>query len=480
VVIVPSFVSGGKNFRFLCLESNKIGTERLIKIEFTRIMQQNEVQTRNTLFPKLFIITVLIGVSWVASLFVFAVVVDRSERAEVAMDEIASAWSKAQTLNGPMLTIPVRVPTTLSTGERTSTEEYIYLLPHGLDYDIALEAQVRSRGIFDAAVYTSNVKGSGTFDLNELALSKISGTVLWDEATLSIGIPDTRGIDSEVALQWNTAQSMFEPGVTGTILGLSGIHAPIAVNQYVNENTFSFEFPLRGSREINFVPLGNTTTVRASSNWMSPNFSGQFLPKERELNDDGFVAEWSISTFGRSLSQSWTSVDLAVAQIVEEHIRNSTFGVALHQGVDFYTQVNRAIKYSILFISLTFLAFFMFEVLLKLRIHPMNYFLVGLAIALFYLFLLSLSESIGFLPAYVVSTIAITGLVTTYCRSVLKARRRASIIAVLLLGLYTYLYVLLQLDELSLIFGSVFLFVILATVMYLTRNIDWYKFSERA
>ena len=160
-------------------------------------------------------------------------------------------------------------------------------------------------------------------------------------------------------------------------------------------------------------------------------------------------------------------------------MNKSAFGVSLHQDVDFYTQAYRAVKYSILFITLTFLSFFMFEVLSGLRIHPLNYFLVGLAIALFYLLLLSLSEHLGFLSAYIISTLAITGLITAYARSVLKAKKRAGIIAALLIILYSYLYILLQLDELSLIFGSVFLFGILAVVMYLTRNIDWYGFSEQ-
>jgi inner membrane protein len=154
------------------------------------------------------------------------------------------------------------------------------------------------------------------------------------------------------------------------------------------------------------------------------------------------------------------------------------FGVGLYQEVDFYTMVDRAIKYSILFISLTFLTFFMYEVLVGLRIHPVQYLLVGLAIALFYLLLLSFAEIIGFLPAYLVSMIATTALVSGYCFSVLKARKRAAAIAALFITLYGYLYILLQLETLSLLFGSVLLFGVLATVMYLTRNLDWYTLNK--
>jgi inner membrane protein len=161
----------------------------------------------------------------------------------------------------------------------------------------------------------------------------------------------------------------------------------------------------------------------------------------------------------------------------EEHM--NSFSGSLNEETGFYRQIMRSIKYAILFIILTFLAFFMFEVLAGLRIHPLNYLLIGLAIALFYLLLLSFAELIGFPRAYTISAGATTTLITVYSRSVLKAEKRAGIIASILTVLYSYLYVLLQLDEFSLVLGSIFLFIILATTMYLTRNIDWYTFSEQ-
>lgn len=435
-------------------------------------------QKKNALFPKMVIIAVLIVVTWVSTLLVLAVVIDRSERADTAASEIATKWSREQTLTGPVITIPTRT-TEIFDGREMVREGFIFLLPETLNYDVSLETATLSRGIFDAVVYTGNVTATGEVDLDEINLGEISGTIQWSGARLSIGIPDTRGITSETKLLWNNGESSFEPGVASTIIGTTGISAPITINRNSKDNSFSFDLTLRGSAEINFVPLGKTTNVSISSNWPSPSFSGEFLPANRELTNSGFSADWAISSFGRSLPQTWSGTESANNETIEQNIQNATFGVALHQDVDFYTQVNRSIKYSILFISLTFLAFFMFEVLGGLQIHPMNYLLVGLAIALFYLLLLSFSENIGFLSAYALSTLAITGLITGYCKAVLKAKKRAGIIAILLLALYAYLYVLLQLDELSLIFGSVFLFVILATVMYLTRNIDWYEIPDR-
>lgn len=433
---------------------------------------------QHSLLSKLIAIAFLMGICLVASFAVLGLVVDRSSRADEAIDEIASKWSREQTLNGPLITIPVRKTLTTSTGQETVQESLLFLLPSTLMYDVSLDTETRSRGIFDAVVYTSRIKGAGTFNLEDIAMNQVDGVIQWDNAKLSIGIPDTRGIESSAELTWDDKKSAFSPGLPAGVIGSSGISAPVGIQQNKKENAFTFELSLRGSQEINFVPLGKTTNVAVSSRWPSPRFTGEFLPKEREVTDAGFSANWAVSSFGRSLPQSWIGTPTANNQTIQENMRKSTFGISLYQKVDFYTQVDRAIKYSILFITLTFLAFFMFEVLSSLRIHPLNYLLIGLAIALFYLLLLSLAEHIGFLPAYILSTLAITGLITGYSQSVLKAKKRAGIIAVLLIALYSYLYILLQLDELSLIFGSVFLFGILAIVMYVTRNIDWYAISE--
>ncbi len=419
------------------------------------------------------------GVCFVASLAVLVLEMDRSQRADEAIEEITSKWSREQIIHGPVITVPVRRLITTNAGQQTVQEDLLILLPNTLRYDATLEAETRSRGIFDAVVYTSKIKGSGTFDMGDLDLGQVDGVIQWDNAKLFIGIPDTRGIESSAELHWNEEKHAFEPGIPVAIGGASGIHAPVRIQQNKKEHSFSFDISLRGSQGMHFVPLGKTTDISLSSNWPLPSFTGEFLPDERDLAETGFTAKWTVSSFGRSLPQSWVDSSTTVNKTIRENIEKSTFGVSLLQEVNFYTEVDRAVKYSILFIVLTFLTFFMFEILSHLRIHPLNYLLIGLAIALFYVLLLSLSEHIGFLAAYSVSTLAITGLITGYSRSVLGAKKRAGIIAVLLVALYSYLYILLQLDELSLVFGSVFLFGILAIVMYITRDIDWYSISER-
>ena len=238
------------------------------------------------------------------------------------------------------------------------------------------------------------------------------------------------------------------------------------------EFNFSFEFSLNGSETLEFLPLGNETQVEVQSDWNNPSFVGSYLPNERTL-DTGFLASWSISSLGRSYPHKWLD-----GEIDKETILASRFGVSLLQGVDFYAKVSRTVKYAIMFIGITFMAFFLFEVLSKLKIHPFQYLLIGFALALFYLLLLSLSERIGFFSAYAVSTLATVGLITTYSVHVLRAHKKAFIIAGLLVLLYSYLYVIVQLEDLALLYGSMLLFILLALTMYLTRNIDWYQIDR--
>jgi inner membrane protein len=209
-----------------------------------------------------------------------------------------------------------------------------------------------------------------------------------------------------------------------------------------------------------------------SSKWRSPSFTGNFLPEKREITSDGFRAEWSVSQLNRNFPQSWSGETYA--------IDNSAFGVKLYSPVDQYQKVTRAVKYAILFIVLTFMAFFLTEIFTGVLIHPIQYTLIGLAIILFYVILLSLSEHIPFLSSYAIASAGVIFLISAYAKSVLKGKRSAVIIGTILLGLYLFLYVTLQLEDFALLLGSVGLFAILAVVMYLTRRINWFDIGKRS
>jgi inner membrane protein len=238
---------------------------------------------------------------------------------------------------------------------------------------------------------------------------------------------------------------------------------------------FAFEIHLKGSGGIAFAPLGKETVLSVSSPWQTPSFMGAFLPSSRELDASGFKAEWEISSFGRSYPQTWNEGDVSLEKLVD-----SAAGVDLHEQVGLYTKIFRSIKYAILFILITFASFFLFEVLSGVRIHPMQYFFIGAALALFYLLLLSLAEQIGFPWAYTIAAGMTAGLIAVYSSFVLHSRQRAMPIFGMLAALYGYLYFVLILEDYALLFGSFLVFALLATIMYLTRNLDWFSLSQKS
>ncbi len=432
-------------------------------------------QPKNQLTGKLIVLLVLIAVSWIATMFVWGVVQDRESRQQDAANQISEQWSRPQTISGPVLTLPIEKTSVSTTGERIVDTLTLTLLPQDLSYESQIETQLLKRGVYETPVYTTTVMGKGSFDLSDIEQEVSTDTkIIWEKAVVSISTTDPKGISSMFDFTLNGQQYEMLPSSEFSILGSTGVHGNVAIDPNQTNYQFSFEMPLKGSREISFLPLGENTDVKVGSDWSAPNFTGEFLPESRKITESGFEAHWSVTSYGKNLPQSW----IGLASVDNETLLAKAFGVGLYQEVDFYTMVDRSTKYSILFISLTFLTFFMYEVLAGLRIHPMQYLLVGLAIALFYLLLLSFAEIIGFLQAYLVAASATTILVTGYCFSVLKAKKRALSIAALLSALYGYLYTLLQMDQYSLLFGSVLLFSVLATVMYITRNLDWYSLNK--
>ncbi len=431
----------------------------------------------NQLTKKLIVLALLIGVSWIATMFVWNIVQERESSQQGTASLISEQWSRPQLIAGPVLTIPMEKTIITTTGEKLITNDTLTLLPKNLTYTSDIKSQILTRGIYEAPVYTSIINGSGSFDLSVINLQPSENIkLLWGKAIVSINISDTRGIDSNLSIDWNNKSYPLLPSSKFSTLDENGVHAPIVIDGTNSTYPFTFTLPLKGSREISFLPLSENTEVNLTSDWSTPSFTGEFLPKERNITEAGFSATWNITSYGKNTPEYWLN---NLNSVTRDFFAQKTFGVGLFQEVDFYTMIDRIMKYSILFISLTFLTFFMYELLAGLRIHPMQYLLVGLAIALFYLLLLSFAEIVGFQIAYLISTIATTILITGYCFSVLKAKKRAFSITALLIALYGYLYILLQLEQFSLLFGSVLLFGVLAAVMYLTRNLDWYTLNNK-
>jgi inner membrane protein len=226
---------------------------------------------------------------------------------------------------------------------------------------------------------------------------------------------------------------------------------------------------LNGSLGAYFSPFARNTVVEIESNSRNPSFQGNWLPSKRSISDSGFRASWSIPFLGRNYPQAWTSTaDMGNA------IEASRFGVELSDPVDHYRMAERSVKYAGLFVLLTFTVIWLIEVLAGLRVHPIQYLMLGGALCLFYLLELSLSEHVGFPVAYAIASVAVVGMVGAYCLAVLHNVRRALVVAAGVAALYVYLYVLLMNEDYALLIGSVGLFAILGAVMYVTRRVQWY------
>jgi inner membrane protein len=425
---------------------------------------------------KLFAIAFIGGLCFVASLVVFGPVNERQMRNGDAKDEIAQSWGKRQVMIGPMLVGKKSVPgwTLTTDGKNVPNDIDIYVLPETLHYETVLIPEVRTRGIFRSVVYHGVVKVSGEFLGSDIRQTIAAGR----NAVFSVVITDTRGIEQQIDLKWNGREYAFSPGpgvsfIEPRLQNSSGLHALVPVDLPPTKVPFSFTVELKGSEGISIAPLGKETALDVASSWPTPKFVGAFLPSQRNITDGGFTSEWRISSFGRPYPQTWPSGSVDLAQLVD-----SAAGVNLHEQIDAYDNVFRSIKYAILFIVITFAAFFLFDVLTKVRVHPIHYVLIGSALALFYLLLLSLSEHIGFPAAYLVSTTMIVLLVTSYSAFVLKQARRALPIFLILSLLYAYLYFVLQLEDYALLCGALLLFAILAALMFTTRRIDWYALDK--
>lgn len=410
---------------------------------------------------------------------------ERTVRRDQVVREISQAWGGPQWVSGPVLIVPYRYTVESEKWDRSDPLELraeAYFLPEDLAVEAGIAPERRYRGIFDAMVYGAELRFAGRFAPPDFAALGIEQQDLfWDEARMALGITDLRGATGEPAVTWNGTAIPLRPGTGSELLG-GGVHAPIRLDLAGDPGgdapmTFDLALRFTGSQSLSFIPAAKTTRVALDSPWPHPSFEGAYLPAERTVGDDGFTAAWALSYLGRDYPQSWSDRNLELADW-SRRIDASRFGVALVSPVDFYLKSERSVKHGVLFILLIFAATFVFEVIAALKIHVVQYALVGAALALFYLLLLSLAEVFGFLVAYVIAAALSSALITLYIAKVLASRRRAGLIAAILAAVYGYLYIVLQLETLALVTGALGLFAALAAVMYVTRNVDWYALKR--
>lgn len=407
-------------------------------------------------------LALLIPTSMVESL-----IYEREGRQGEAINEVSSKWGLRQTISGPILALPYEQILRSTDGKETYKEtKYAYFLPDALKVNGLVNPEKRHRGIFDVVLYGSRLTLEGAF--SQPALQKMipdGASVLWDKAVLVLGIPDLRGLEDQVSLQWDNQPSMFDPGIPVSGLAESGIHVPVSL-QSGETHPFKIELALKGSGTLFFTPVGKVTEVKITSPWADPSFTGAFLPDEKTVSTAGFEASWKVLNLNRNYPQQWTS---------EQNIGfgDSAFGVDFLLPVDNYQKSTRSVKYAILFIGLTFLTVFFIEMGQSRRVHPFQYALIGLALVIFYTLLVSISEHLSFNLSYLIAALMTIGLTGLYARSLFQSTRMALFIIGTLTVLYGFLFVVLQQQDYALLIGSLGLFAILAVVMYVSRRINW-------
>ena len=452
----------------------------------TAISEARSFLKRCTTIFKMAGVALLILLLMIPLRMVSSVLGERLGRRNEAVTDITTSWGRDQKLVGPVLIVPYRhpvaswknQPTADGRIERVEVVDMVTANACFLPTNLAVSGDIKpmqlQRGIYQAVVYTGKLEFSGEFARPDFARLRIKPEeVLWDEALVAFGIPDLRGVKETLILKWGEKS---HPLVPGNKLGGSqaGVFATVG-DLRGGEGLIPFQLALslNGSGGLSFAPLGSQTTVRLASSWPDPSFFGAFLPAERKVTRDGFEATWQVSYYGRNFPEQWTSQSPEPC-LMPSGVEASLFGVNFLSGIDAYRNTERAIKYGALFFVLIFAAFFLFEMLAALRIHPFQYAIVGAALCLFYLGLLSLSEFIRFGLAYLAAASATTLLICFHSARMLKSGGRTFIVAGLLAGIYGFLYVALQLQDYALLLGTGGLFAVLGLAVWFTRNIDWY------
>lgn len=458
-------------------------------------MSELNTAQKDPFWKKMLVIGALLLFMGIVVAYITGIIQERSNYKQTAVEIISDGWGGSQLIRGPVLLVPVETTVKQSNGKNMTYEELINIAPVNVSITGKITPDIRYKGIFKQPVYTTNLQIKGTFSgLNAYiqSLGVNPANVKWNKANIVTGISDLKGIAKNITVKWNNKSKETFPGTCGQKSFNKGVCTP--VDKIGSVNNFDISLTIKGSQFLKFLPLAKDTLLGLSSSWNNPSFIGNFLPIEKQVTKDGFNAKWNISYLSTNIPKSWmdTSIsDLAdntyntdyssgetPSSEIEKSFNSNRYGVELLVPVDNYRNTLRAVKYGMLFVIITFLVCFLFEVIGNYKIHPFQYTLVGLSMLIFYLLLLSFSEFINFGLAYIISGIATILLITAYTHFVLVKTEKPMFtltMSGILVSIYIYLYLLLQLQDLSLLFGSIGIFILIAATMYATRNVSWYK-----
>jgi inner membrane protein len=424
----------------------------------TNSLKQEISHWTNSLTFKLGLIFIVSLLLLIPLAMIENIIREREMTANSVESSISSQWGDSQTLIGPILNIPLETSYVNANGQTETERTWIHIMPSILNINSSIDPQIKHRGIYETAVYNSTNQIEGTFELSPKPHD--SKTIIdWEKAFLTMGVSDNRGIRGDVGILWDEASLEPQSGLMSTDISSSGfsIATPLTEPSGKMTKKFAIKLNLSGSQSLSMIPLGQNTQIAMTSTWADPSFTGTLLPQTSKISEKGFEAKWTITHLNRNFPQQWTGSRF--------NVNDHTLGVSLYMPVNHYQKSLRSAKYGILFISLTMLVFLFIELTKKKKIHLFHYVLVGLALVLFFSVLTALSEQIGFNAAYLIASLAIICLITYYTFGILKDKKQTYWIGGLLVVLYSFMFVLLQLNDYAFLAGNIGLLIVLAVIM---------------
>ncbi|MGB0429907.1 MAG: cell envelope integrity protein CreD [Bacteroidia bacterium] len=446
-------------------QSNNIENDQQFKNEIPTNGNLGD-NLKNSIIVKGLIIILIIILLLIPTGSIKRLIYERESRQNEATSEVVNKWASAQQITGPIISVPAKRVLIDQYGNETVQIRYLHILPEDLKINNTVNVTKLKRGLFNISVYENQCLLTGEFKLpNFKNLLAPNEKIEPNEAILNIGISDMRGIKNKMEIELNNDKFNLKPGPFCNDVISTGLHYPFTLDSI---ETFSFNLPitLKGSSNLSFVPLGRSTEVTMQSEWQDPSFYGSFLPDSREISANGFTASWKIIDLNRNFGQYWFGA---------KNLSSAKFGVEFIQPVDHYSKSLRSVKYAVLIICLTFIAFFFIELLQKIKIHPIQYVLVGFALVIFFLLLISISEHLTFNLAYLISSLSVTALIAAYLKPVLKSLKSVLLSSGLVAAGYGFIFITLQDQDYALLIGSIGLFVTLSAIMLLSRKINFYQ-----
>jgi inner membrane protein len=389
-----------------------------------------------------------------------------------AASNVAKGWGGRQVIGGLMLAVPAEQTVLDANQRQVITRSTEFVLADRMATSATMSIERRRYGMYEVPVYVADVSFVGHVDAADIATFRQASGRSWlgAKAELRLPVADLQGLRDVGDVRVNGKPYRLVSS-TARAGGLPVVSVPIDLDAMAGQSIdFTVRIKLAGTGSLQFLPMARSGTVDLQAPWADPSFVGASLPVTRRVDDRGFQAQWRVLDLNRDYGQHWNDGD----GNVDTRMAASAFGVELFQPGSVYQQNDRAGKYALLFIAMTFVVFFLYEVLQRLRVHPVQYLLVGAAMVVFYVLLLALSEQLGFALAYLLAALAVVGIIAGYASAVLRARRAGWTLGIVLALLYAVLYGLIGAEQYALLIGAVVLLAVVALLMYLTRHIDWY------